>query len=199
MNTFSSKSLFFFLPIFNTIWIAFSLTTSYIIAAKFGHITTSVPYLSGIVKYLPEEMFAKIAFTIAAGLDVLTYYSMYKYQKISHPKSSQVCNIIVLILGLLSSLGLLLGTHVSSNISTTVHLVAAFLAFGLEAVYNICHCIRYYRSVMWKDHRYMITARLVLCLITTVPTIMFVVFKQISCPFLKICDYNFITPASPDS
>ncbi|XP_041424587.1 DNA damage-regulated autophagy modulator protein 1 isoform X2 [Xenopus laevis] len=181
------KSLYF-LPILCTVWIFISLGIAYVIALRFGHINTFVPYISGIAKYFPEVIFTEVAFTITSCLDAVIYYSEFKYRKIYHPKSSGACNIIMLFLGILACFGMLLATHVSSLISSRIHLVGAFLGFGVGAVYNICHTIQYCKSASWWDHYYM--TRIRITVITTVPIVTFGVFKQMDCTLLKTCNQN---------
>ncbi|KAE8590393.1 hypothetical protein XENTR_v10018042 [Xenopus tropicalis] len=177
-----------FLPLLCTVWIFISLGTAYVIARHFGHINTFVPYISGLAKYFPEVIFTEVAFTITSCLDAVIYYSEYKYKKIYDPKSSQICNIVMLFLGFLACLGMLLATHVSSLISSPIHLVGAILGMGVGAVYNMCHTIWYCRSANWRDSYY--TWRTGITLITAVPIITFIIFKQIGCSVLKACNQN---------
>ncbi|CAK9300245.1 unnamed protein product [Gordionus sp. m RMFG-2023] len=163
------------LPIAILILLPATILITYSIAVSLKHVTpTGLPYISDTGTFSPEscifgQLLNMIGFLIA--IFVHTRYNQVKiFNKILNQRSKIYCdrlNLLSLVSGIMSALGLSLVANFQETNVIIIHVIGAYLIFGIGAFYLILQTYFTYKlhivnSIYIKTSR--VIANIIICL-----------------------------------
>lgn len=126
------------LPVALVIWTAATFTFAYITAVLLKHVDPLVPYISDTGSEAPERCVFGIMLNISAFLGIATTYVRYKQVQALTDEGETTLhrlNLLGIILGWTSSLGMCVVGNFQKTTLFSVHIVGAVLTFGIGALY----------------------------------------------------------------
>lgn len=128
------------LPIFTLGWLLVSMTTTYGIAVALNHTFPNFPYISYTGVEVPERgiftfSIAVTAIMLAANAEMRFLFVKEIFHEKKMNKKWKNTNVAGLVLGLISSLGLLLVGCFQVDVMKPPHYFGAFLCFVIAIVY----------------------------------------------------------------
>ncbi|KAK3594034.1 hypothetical protein CHS0354_040792 [Potamilus streckersoni] len=129
----------FVLPIVLVIYLPVSFIITYAIAVKYNHVEPGFPYISDTGTSPPESCIFGQLLNIGALICSVVMYTRYKqiekFYRESSRKKLMIANKVSFVLGLTACLGVsIVGNFQETNV-LIVHLIGAFLAFGIGGIY----------------------------------------------------------------
>ncbi|XP_062583347.1 uncharacterized protein LOC134245103 [Saccostrea cucullata] len=157
-------------PVFIVVYVPISFFITYGIAVGNGHVAPGFPYISDTGSLPPESCVFGQLLNIGAVIVSVVFYIRYKqietYQHDCPVRRITNVNRAAFVLGLMAAFGIsLVGNFQDVNV-VVVHLIGAFLAFVIGAIY--C-CLQTYLSFKLPDiqgsSRKLAQIRLVICVL----------------------------------
>lgn len=126
------------LPAALVVWTSASFVFAYITAVTLRHVDPLMPYISDTGTMAPERCVFGIMLDVSAFLGMFTVYVRYKQvEALTADSDSKLLrsNLVGLVFGVLSSLGMCVVANFQKTAIFPVHLLGAVLTFGVGALY----------------------------------------------------------------
>lgn len=126
------------LPAALVVWTSASFVFAYITAVTLRHVDPLVPYISDTGTMAPERCVFGIMLDVSSFLGMFTVYVRYKQvEALTADSDSKLlrANLVGLVFGILSSLGMAVVANFQKTALFPVHLLGAVLTFGVGALY----------------------------------------------------------------
>ncbi|XP_036369164.1 DNA damage-regulated autophagy modulator protein 1 isoform X1 [Octopus sinensis] len=153
------------LPISLVVVTFLTFITTYVISVSNGHVTPYLPYISDTGAKSPESCIFGQLLTFSTIIALFTLYIRFKLiQSLVNVDNSRihVVNKVSFGLGIIAALGMsLVGNFQESNV-LVVHVIGAFMVFGIGSVYEIFQTIMSYMMYPMYNGKKIIIIRMVL-------------------------------------
>nr|XP_023024089.1 DNA damage-regulated autophagy modulator protein 2-like [Leptinotarsa decemlineata] len=129
-------------PVILGIWFPLTFTTTYIVAVCTHHVRPILPYISDTGTWAPESCIFGIMLTFGGFLTTIIVYVRYRQvrdilEKFDFTPRTQKVNEWTAYLGCIAAFGCIIVADFQVTNVFSVHLIGAFLCFGLANVYQI--------------------------------------------------------------
>ncbi|GAB1608179.1 DNA damage-regulated autophagy modulator protein 2-like, partial [Argonauta hians] len=163
------------LPIALVVVTFLTFITTYLISVSNGHVTPYLPYISDTGAKSPESCIFGQFLTVSTVIAFFTLYIRFKLiQSLVSVDGVRIhfVNKISFGFGLLAAIGMsIVGNFQESNV-LVVHVIGAFMVFGIGSVYEILQTIISYMMYPMYNGKTIIIIRLVLCIFSVIFFIM---------------------------
>lgn len=127
-------------PVLQLILLPVCCTATYVWSVLLGHVDAGFPYISDTGTYPPESclfgfLLALYSF-VTAGSVCIRWQQVRTFCATDWSYGLRSANNISLVFGILASLGVLLVANFQETNVIIVHMIGAFLAFGMGAIYT---------------------------------------------------------------
>lgn len=185
MAKFGIELIIIFLAVFQSL--GFIIT--YIVSVNDNHVTPGFPYISDTGGKPPESCIFALVCSISGIIGFVIVYIRFQHVHQYYKSKVQWLNIISVVVGALSVLGILIVGAFQDNTVPIAHLGGAMMVFGFGNAYMWIQTVLSYRIYHANLTRHIssivIVTRLVISIICTFLFIATICFAQTASHFLK--------------